>query len=134
MPKPTGLAVDFQTAVVQLTLLPTPPSPAATAFSQAPEYAWLLEHAHEYGFILRYPAEKVAITGMDFQPYHFRYVGAEHAALIRQNNLCLEEYLGLKPPAIEGDDSGSTAPPADSNADSGTGSGSGDDSGSGQMG
>ena len=62
-------------------------------FVGSPEEVWLLEHAHEYGFILRYPADKVGITGFDHEPWHFRYVGKEQAALIKESGLCLEEYL-----------------------------------------
>lgn len=62
-------------------------------FVGSPEEAWLLEHAHEYGFILRYPADKVDITGFEHEPWHFRYVGKEQAALIKESGLCLEEYL-----------------------------------------
>lgn len=62
-------------------------------FSGSAEEAWLLEHAHEYGFILRYPADKTDITGFAYEPWHFRYVGKEQAALIKESGLCLEEYL-----------------------------------------
>ncbi len=62
-------------------------------FEGSPEESWLLEHAHEYGFILRYPADKVDITGFDHEPWHFRYVGKEQAVLIKESGLCLEEYL-----------------------------------------
>lgn len=55
--------------------------------------AWLLEHAVEYGFILRYPKDKEAVTGFAYEPWHFRYVGKEQAALIKESGLCLEEYL-----------------------------------------
>ena len=65
-------------------------------FEGSAEESWLLEHAHEYGFILRYPADKVDITGFDHEPWHFRYVGKEQAALIKESGLCLEEYLSLE--------------------------------------
>ena len=55
--------------------------------------AWLLEHAEEYGFILRYPKDKEAVTGFAYEPWHFRYVGKEQAKLINESGLCLEEYL-----------------------------------------
>ncbi len=55
---------------------------------------WLREHCAEYGFILRYPADKVSITGWD-EPWHFRYVGVEAAEYIMENGLCLEEFLKL---------------------------------------
>lgn len=56
--------------------------------------SWLREHCAEYGFILRYPTDKAAITGWD-EPWHFRYVGKEAAAYIMENGLCLEEFLKL---------------------------------------
>ncbi|MBQ5328230.1 MAG: M15 family metallopeptidase [Oscillospiraceae bacterium] len=62
-------------------------------FEGSPEETWLLEHAHEYGFILRYPADKTDITGFEHEPWHFRYVGKEQAVLIKESGLCLEEYL-----------------------------------------
>lgn len=56
-------------------------------------YGWLAEHAHEYGFILRYPPDKTDITGISNEPWHYRYVGREAAAEIRELGMCLEEYL-----------------------------------------
>lgn len=58
-------------------------------------YAWLTEHAADYGFIVRYPADKAEKTGHDGVTWHFRYVGAPHAKYMYENNLCLEEYLDL---------------------------------------
>ena len=54
---------------------------------------WLRENAWRYGFILRYPADKVDITGIDYEPWHFRYVGKEAAEEITERVLCLEEYV-----------------------------------------
>lgn len=54
---------------------------------------WLAEHSWEYGFILRYPADKTAQTGFAGDPAHFRYVGREVAAEMWETGLCLEEYL-----------------------------------------
>lgn len=62
-------------------------------FEGSPEEAWLLLHAHEYGFILRYPEDKVEFTGFAYEPWHFRYVGKEQAKIIHDSGLCLEEYL-----------------------------------------
>lgn len=56
--------------------------------------AWLQEHCWEYGFILRYTADKQAITGIVDEPWHFRYVGTEVSLDIKGSGLCLEEYLG----------------------------------------
>ncbi len=58
-------------------------------------YQWLLAHCAEYGFILRYPADKEDITGVIYEPWHFRYVGEEAAAYIMEHGLCLEEFLAL---------------------------------------
>lgn len=54
---------------------------------------WLWEHSREYGFILRYPEGKEHITGIDYEPWHFRYVGKEAAAIIMDNGLTLEEFV-----------------------------------------
>ena len=64
-----------------------------SSFSSQKEYKWLTEHAHKYGFILRYTAEKQPITGIIPEPWHWRYVGVEHAEKIKNSGLCLEEYL-----------------------------------------
>ncbi len=57
------------------------------------EIEWLVEHCSEYGFILRYPKDKTEITGVIYEPWHFRYVGKQAAKEIMGNALCLEEYL-----------------------------------------
>ncbi len=62
-------------------------------FEDTPAFAWLTEHCHEYGFILRFPKDKEAITGVIYEPWHYRYVGKEVAAEIKESGLCLEEYL-----------------------------------------
>ncbi|MCE4957470.1 M15 family metallopeptidase [Macrococcoides caseolyticum] len=64
-------------------------------FGQTKEGKWLSEHAHEYGFIIRYPKGKTAITGYQYEPWHIRYVGKIHAARLYQTGKTLEEYLGL---------------------------------------
>lgn len=56
-------------------------------------YAWLALHAHEYGFILRYPLGKDQITGTTYEPWHYRYVGCEAAQEIYERGLTLEEYV-----------------------------------------
>ena len=58
-------------------------------------FAWLAENAHAYGFILRYPQGKEAITGISFEPWHYRYVGIEAAQEIYTQGICLEEYIQL---------------------------------------
>jgi D-alanyl-D-alanine carboxypeptidase len=80
----TGLAVDFLTDGIQ-TL--------DESFTETKAYTWLTENAHRYGFILRYPQGKEEITHFAFEPWHYRYVGREHAAAIKKSGLCLEEYL-----------------------------------------
>lgn len=57
-------------------------------------YSWLAENAWQYGFILRYPESKEELTATDYEPWHYRYVGREHAEAIYKSGLCLEEYLG----------------------------------------
>lgn len=66
-----------------------------TPFVKSNEYAWLLEHAHEYGFIFRYPSGKSHITGMSSEPSHLRYVGVELAEALKELNITLEEYHAL---------------------------------------
>lgn len=56
-------------------------------------YGWLSRNAHKYGFIKRYPSDKVRITGISNEPWHYRYVGTEVAADIYKRGICLEEYL-----------------------------------------
>lgn len=58
-------------------------------------YRWLYSHAHLYGFILRYPEDKTDITGVSYEPWHYRYVGVAAAGEIYRRGLCLEEYLSL---------------------------------------
>lgn len=82
----TGLAVDVGSVTNQRV---------EEDFENEPEFDWLQEHAAEYGFILRYPSDKQAITGVSYEPWHYRYVGVENAKAIKESGLCLEEYLGL---------------------------------------
>ena len=74
-----GLAVDFNSVEQD--------------FENTKAGKWLRQHASEYGFIMRYPSEKKDITGVIYEPWHFRFVGRKHAAAITQSGLCLEEYL-----------------------------------------
>ena len=57
-------------------------------------WQWLNENCWRYGFILRYPEEKIQITGITYEPWHFRYVGVEAAQEITEQGITLEEYLG----------------------------------------
>ena len=58
-------------------------------------YQWMSKHCQEYGFIVRYPKDKEEITGIIYEPWHFRYVGVEAATYMVEHNLCLEEFVAL---------------------------------------
>lgn len=60
-----------------------------------PDGKWLAEHAHEYGFIIRYPLGKEAVTGYDFEPWHLRYVGKDLANQLHSTNKTMEEFFGV---------------------------------------
>ncbi len=68
-------------------------SAASTAFASKDAYKWLYSHCADFGFILRYPKDKTDITGIMFEPWHYRFVGRYHAQKIMQQGLCLEEYM-----------------------------------------
>lgn len=82
----TGLAADIVTPTHQ-TLDPE--------FADTDAGKWLQENAAEYGFILRYPEDKQDITEIIYESWHYRYVGVDHAMAIKENGLCLEEYLEI---------------------------------------
>ena len=63
-------------------------------FESTGQYAWLCENAHKYGFIQRYPANKAHITGISYEPWHYRYVGVSAATQIHNQDITLEEYVG----------------------------------------
>lgn len=63
------------------------------SFKGTKQSNWISQHCWEYGFILRYTEEKEAITGFSAEAWHFRYVGEEHSLKMRDENLCLEEYI-----------------------------------------
>ncbi|MCH5584016.1 M15 family metallopeptidase [Shimazuella sp. AN120528] len=65
---------------------------AEDCFGKKPEAKWLAEHAQEFGFIIRYPKGKEAITGYKYEPWHIRYVGVAIAKEITQKKITLEEY------------------------------------------
>ena len=65
------------------------------------ECQWMAEHCHEYGFIIRYPADKKEITEINTEPWHLRYVGIPAATYIYENGLCLEEFVAELQAAIE---------------------------------
>ena len=66
---------------------------ADVAFARKAAYTWLKDNAWKFGFILRFPEGKEDITGISFEPWHYRYVGRYHAKAIYDSGLCLEEYL-----------------------------------------
>ena len=80
-------------------------------FAETPEYAWLANNAADYGFILRYPQGKDALTGYTFSPWHFRYVGVELATLMADSGMVIEEYLQIAEPmsSFGAPDAGDTA-------------------------
>ena len=63
------------------------------SFKGTKQCTWLAEHCWEYGFIIRYTEEKESITGITAEPWHIRYVGGSHAIIMRDEDLCLEEYV-----------------------------------------
>lgn len=68
---------------------------ANTYIEDEEEYHWIYENAHKYGFVLRYPESKADITGIAYEAWHFRYVGAPHAQYMYSEGLVLEEYLEI---------------------------------------
>lgn len=67
-----------------------------TAYEKTEAYSWMLEHCADYGFILRFPKNKQSITGVIFEPWHYRYVGEQAAKEIMSRGITLEEYLQEK--------------------------------------
>lgn len=61
-------------------------------FNGSGDFSWIRDRADKYGFVQRYPSDKVQYTGID-EPSHFRYVGLPHSSYMKENNLCLEEYV-----------------------------------------
>ena len=86
----TGLVIDIATLDSGLTI----------HFEHTNSFKFLDNYAHLYGFILRYPKGKEYITGYNYEPWHYRYVGIEHAKIIKEKNLTLEEYLYLYIPLL----------------------------------
>ena len=85
----SGLAMDIVSGDYY-----TKYSDLVEAFEKEPEAVWLRENCARFGFILRFPKDKTEITGINYEPWHFRFVGEEHARAIMDQGLCLEEYLG----------------------------------------
>ncbi len=80
----TGLAVDIVALDYQLL---------DEGQADTPEQKWLRENSYKYGYILRYPPDKSDLTGINFETWHYRYVGKETAKEIFEQGICLEEYL-----------------------------------------
>lgn len=89
----TGLAVDL----VDKSYQHLDDAQASTDVQQ-----WLMENSWKYGFILRYPEEKSDVTGIIYEPWHWRYVGVENAARINATGLCLEEYVAQLQATVAG--------------------------------
>lgn len=81
----TGLSVDFVQGTTSLT----------KNFESSTAFAWLSENAHKFGFILRYPKDKTSVTGYDYEPWHYRFVGRTVASRIYEAGICYEEYIAL---------------------------------------
>lgn len=88
----TGLAVDLVAGSYQVL---------DKKQEQTAEQKWLMEHCWEYGFILRFPSDKSGITGIGYEPWHYRYVGKDTAKALQDSGLCLEEYLTTQASAQE---------------------------------
>lgn len=78
----SGFAIDLSTTT-------------SWSYDGTGEYNWINENCWKYGFILRYPEDKIEITKIQYEPWHYRYVGVPHAYYIKKNDLCLEEYIDL---------------------------------------
>lgn len=84
----TGLAVDISAVPAKCSL--------DACFAHTPQGEWLAANAWRFGFLLRYPADKVAITGFTFEPWHFRYVGVPLATQLKETSVTtLEEFFGV---------------------------------------
>lgn len=84
----TGLAVDVSVEKINFQL--------SEKLAVTDEWKWLEKNAHLYGFIIRYPMDKVNITKYEFEPWHLRYVGIELSTYLYQHNLTLEELFNTK--------------------------------------
>jgi D-alanyl-D-alanine carboxypeptidase len=85
----TGLAADIEPASKQCEL--------DACFGQLPEGKWLVANAYKYGFIIRYPSDKVAVTGYEYEPWHVRYIGVGLATELHNKGAeTLEEFFGVK--------------------------------------
>jgi len=83
----TGLVMDITSEAVEFRLV--------EEFGDTPEGKWVAENAYKYGFIVRYEKGKEDITGYQYEPWHLRYVGKKAAKTIYEQDLTLEEYVGV---------------------------------------
>lgn len=84
----TGLAVDIEPVSRQCEIV--------QCFESTPEGKWLAANAYQYGFLLRYPADKVSVTGYDYEPWHFRFIGTSLSREMHKNGVkTLEEFFGV---------------------------------------
>ena len=84
----TGLTMDIGASSGECSI--------EACFGELPEGIWLRDNASRFGFILRYPADKTAVTGYEYEPWHFRYVGVPLATEMRERGITtLEEFFGL---------------------------------------
>jgi len=88
-----GLALDISTTDTRVI---------SSGFAETPAGIWVVAHCLEYGFILRYPSDKTAITGYVYEPWHYRYVGTDLAGILFAAGQTLEEYYGKVPVVPEG--------------------------------
>ena len=80
----TGLAVDIVSKDYQIL---------DEKQEETAEQKWLIENSYKYGFTLRYPTEKKETTMINYEPWHYRYVGVENATFMKENGMCLEEFI-----------------------------------------
>ena len=85
----TGLSIDVSTKEMKFRLV--------TTFANSPEGKWLANHAHYFGYIVRYPKNRSNVTGYAYEPWHIRYVGKDLAKYLYMNDLTLEEYYHYTP-------------------------------------
>ncbi len=84
----TGLCVDVSSPSMGFGL--------DQSYGDTSEGKWLEDHAHQYGFVIRYPKGKEHLTGYTYEPWHLRYLGVPLATYLKENDLCYEEFLGLQ--------------------------------------
>ena len=82
----TGLCCDITYIYV---------SPKDESLENTPMFQYMSQHCQDFGFIVRYPKDKQDVTGVMYEPWHFRYVGVEAARYITENHICLEEFISL---------------------------------------